>query len=43
MIEGKSIAELIELRDEIETSLASDRSFAMELQYWQNLIKRIKI
>lgn len=43
MIEGKSTHELNELYDEIEQNLSSDRSFAIELQYWQNLLKKIKI
>ena len=34
MIEGKTVKELEELRDEIETNLAADRSFAQDLQYW---------
>ncbi|CDW72357.1 uncharacterized protein c19orf29 [Stylonychia lemnae] len=43
MINDKSIDELIDLHKEIQTSLTNDRSFAIEMQYWQNLLKRIKI
>ena len=41
MIVGKSLDELAELKTEIEQNLASDRSFALELQYWSNILKKI--
>lgn len=41
MIEGKDLVELAELKTEIESSLAADRSFALELQYWSNVLKKI--
>jgi hypothetical protein len=42
MIEGKDFKELRELKGEIESSLAADRSMAMELQYWSNVLKKIE-
>ena len=41
MIEGKSLDELDELKKEIEATLSADRSMALELQYWSNVLKRI--
>lgn len=41
MIVGKSLDDLAELKTEIEQNLASDRSFALELQYWSNILKKI--
>ena len=41
MILGKDLGELIELKGEIESTLAADRSMALELQYWSNVLKKI--
>ena len=41
MIVGKSLSELHELKGEIEQSLASDRSFALQLGYWSGVLKKI--
>ena len=41
MISDKDLTEIIELKKEIEENLAADRSFALELQYWSNVIDRI--
>ena len=41
MIEGKDLGELENLKAEIEQTLAADRSMALELQYWANVIKKI--
>jgi Conserved mid region of cactin len=42
MIADKDLNELIELKKEIEDNLAADRSFALELQYWSNVLKKIE-
>ena len=41
MILGKDLGELLELKGEIESTLAADRSMALELQYWSNVLKKI--
>ena len=41
MILGKDLEELLELKGEIESTLAADRSMALELQYWSNVLKKI--
>ena len=41
MILGKDLGELLELKGEIESNLAADRSMALELQYWSNVLKKI--
>ncbi len=41
MITDKDLSELIELKKEIEDNLAADRSFALELQYWSNVLNKI--
>jgi hypothetical protein len=41
MISDKDLTEIIELKKEIEENLAADRSFALELQYWSNVLNRI--
>ena len=41
MIVDKDLPELIELKKEIEDNLAADRSFALELQYWSNVLNKI--
>ena len=41
MIVDKDLNELIELKKEIEDNLAADRSFALELQYWSNVLNKI--
>jgi hypothetical protein len=41
MISDKDLSELCELKKEIEENLAADRSFALELQYWSNLLSKI--
>ncbi len=41
MLEDKSIPELLELKKEIETTLAADRSMSLELAYWSNVLKKI--
>ena len=40
MILGKDLGELLELKGEIESTLAADRSMALELQYWSNVLKK---
>jgi Conserved mid region of cactin len=42
MLAGKDLNELLELQREIEGTLAADRSMAMELQYWSNVLKKIE-
>ena len=42
MILDKSLEELNELKSEIESNLISDRSFALEMQYWSNVLKKIE-
>ena len=42
MIADKDLNELIELKKEIEDNLAADRSFALELQYWSNVLNKIE-
>lgn len=42
MIEGKGLGELLELKGEIEGTLAADRSMAMELEYWSNVLKKLE-
>ena len=42
MIAGKDLAELLDLKSEIESTLAADRSMALELQYWSNVLKKIE-
>ena len=41
MITDKDLIELCELKKEIEDNLAADRSFALELQYWSNVLNKI--
>ena len=41
MIVDKDLNDLIELKKEIEDNLAADRSFALELQYWSNVLNKI--
>jgi hypothetical protein len=41
MISDKDLTETIQLKKEIEENLAADRSFALELQYWSNVLNRI--
>jgi hypothetical protein len=41
MISDKDLTEIIELKKEIEENLAAERSFALELQYWSNVLNRI--
>lgn len=43
MLEGKNICELMELQEEVELNLAQDRSFVADMQYWQNLLVKIKV
>ena len=38
---GNDLKELIELKSEIESTLAADRSMALELQYWSNVLKKL--
>lgn len=42
LILDKNLEELNELKKEIESSLSSDRSFAMELPYWSSVLKKIE-
>lgn len=42
MLVGKGISELLELKEEVEQNIGQDKSFASDMQYWQNLLKKIK-
>ncbi|TNV81476.1 hypothetical protein FGO68_gene13657 [Halteria grandinella] len=42
LILDKGIEELAELKGEIESSLASDRSFAEQMSYWSSVLKKIE-
>ena len=42
MLLDKNLTELLELKSEIESTLAADKSMALELQYWSNVLKKIE-
>lgn len=41
LIVGQTPEELAGLKKEIESSLAADRSFALEIRYWSSVLKKI--
>lgn len=41
-MDEKTLSDLQELKTEIENTLAADRSMALEINYWSNVLKKIE-